>query len=69
MIKISKQADSLLLTYVPDGFDNGRGIDGKLRQEFWKMKRACLCFVQVALAQIVQQAVAQVSNQTDQEPA
>ena len=32
MIKISKQADSLLLTYVPDGFNNGRWIDEKLRQ-------------------------------------
>ncbi|MER2517297.1 MAG: hypothetical protein ABTR92_13040 [Candidatus Accumulibacter phosphatis] len=69
MIKISKQADSLLTTYVPDGFNNGRWIDEKLRQEFWKTKRACLCFVQVTLAQIVQQAVAQVSNQPDREPA
>jgi hypothetical protein len=33
MIKISKQADSLLLTYVPDGFNNGRWMDEKLRQD------------------------------------
>jgi hypothetical protein len=33
MIKISKQADRLLLTYVPDGFNNGRWIDEKLKQD------------------------------------
>ncbi len=33
-------------------FNNGRWIDEKLGQEFWKTKRACLCFVQVTLAQI-----------------
>lgn len=33
MIKISKQVDSLLLTYVPDGFNGGRWIEEKLNQD------------------------------------
>ena len=33
MIMISEEADSLLLTYVPDGFNNGRWIEEKLKQE------------------------------------
>lgn len=32
MIKISKQADSLLLTYVPDRFNSVQWLDEKLRQ-------------------------------------
>jgi hypothetical protein len=33
MIKISKQANSLLLTFVPDGFYGGRSIEEKLKQD------------------------------------
>ena len=33
MIKISKQADRLLLTYVPDRFSNVQWLDEKLRQD------------------------------------
>lgn len=33
MIKISKQADSLLLSYVPDGFNSVQWLDEKLKRD------------------------------------
>lgn len=56
MIKISKQADRLLLTYVPDGFNNGHWIDEKLKQDDKVTLRRTFAFTTGDLVSQPQQA-------------
>jgi hypothetical protein len=56
MIKISKQADSLLLTYVADGFNSVQWLDDKLRQNGEVTLRRTFTFTRGDLISPSQQA-------------
>ena len=56
MIKISKQADRLLLTYVPDRFNSVQWLDEKLRQDGEVTLRRTFTFTTGDLVSQLQQA-------------